>query len=424
MHTALKQVRSWFWRRTLLIVIALTACTPSLSSTPDATPELTLPVNPSPALSPSPSLTPSPLPPAGTSPSTHPLIIDSIQMIDPTTGWGMGQMDTEGTSRLLRTTDGGASWQDVSPGSGSYYGFFILDAQVAWVRSLDHDESWRTQDGGQTWDCLGEIQGQLWFNDPQHGWHMHAEEWGLSYMQFDIESFSTTQDGGRTWQEADLPPGAGPVFLAFPDPQTAWAIRAVFTKVIEGNPNLAAPFFLVTTTDGGTTWKLQDMPLPPKTEVVKMGDGGSYLDAGNCEFDSPVYSSTTIWKMALTCEEQGWLYTSDDQGRAWTITPLPAGYVTEVQFIDPGIGWSLRKDTLYAHESQLYQTTDGGQTWALLTPTSWAEAQLDFLDDQTGWAVVSTCDYPGCNPYSYPNALAKTTDGGQTWQILQPQLMP
>jgi photosystem II stability/assembly factor-like uncharacterized protein len=425
MHNVLKHVRSWFWTSTLLVVMVLTACTPSLAPTSEATPRIMPPMTPSAASAALP-LSPSPLPPTPTSTSTPtgPLIIDYIQMTDRTTGWGMGQMGTEEPGRLFRTTDGGASWRDVSPGLRSHYGFSILDAQLAWVRSSDNDEVWRTQDGGQSWSSLGQIQGQFWFNDSQHGWKMDAEAWGLSYVQFDIRSFSTTQDGGETWQEANLPPGIGLAFLAFPDPQTAWAIRAGFAKTIEGVPNLGVPFSLETTADGGRTWGSQEMPLPPEVEVVEMGDGYSYLAAGNCDFDSPVYSSTTIWKMALTCEEQGWLYTSTDQGETWTITSLPAGQVTDVQFIDPSIGWSLRKDEVHPYQSDLYQTTDGGQTWALLAHLNWADAGLDFVDDQTGWAVVVTCDDADCNPYFYPKALAKTTDGGQTWQIIQPQIVP
>jgi hypothetical protein len=79
---------SWFWTRTLLVVITLTACTPA--PTPDVTPQITLPVTPSVA-SPALPLSPSPLPPTLTSTSTpaRPLIINYIQMIDRTTGWAV-----------------------------------------------------------------------------------------------------------------------------------------------------------------------------------------------------------------------------------------------------------------------------------------------------------------------------------------------
>jgi photosystem II stability/assembly factor-like uncharacterized protein len=346
-------------------------------------------------------------------------------MMDRTTGWALGQIGMEQANRILRTLDGGATWRDVSPGSESYYSLFAPDAQLAWVHLPDNDEMWRTQDGGESWTSLGQIQGsEFWFHDDKYGWKMEADAWGLSYVQYDILSFSTTQDGGQTWQEAEPPPGNGLAFFASADPQTLWVIRAGFAKTIEGFPDLAVPFFLATTGDGGIFWQLQSMPLPENAEVVDMADGVSYLDVGNCSFDSPVYSSTSLWTMALTCEEGGWLYSSVDQGKTWTIHPLPAGYAADVEFIDPSVGWSLHRDAGNPYESRLYKTTDGGVTWTLLAHTPWAEAWLDFVDEQTGWSVAVTCDVPGCNPYLYPRALAKTIDGGRTWQALQPGLLP
>jgi hypothetical protein len=50
--------------------------------------------------------------------------------------------------------------------------------------------------------------------------------------------------------------------------------------------------------------------------------------------------------------------------------------------------------------------------------------KAELQRDTTGWAVAVTCNAADCNPYRYPKALVKTTDGGQTWQILQPQIIP
>jgi photosystem II stability/assembly factor-like uncharacterized protein len=346
-------------------------------------------------------------------------------MLDPANGWALGNIETEPTVRILRTSDGGSTWRDVSPNAQSYYGLQALDLDLAWTRSSDDDELWRTGDDGESWTSLGQVPAsELWFDDAQHGWRMDAEAWGLSFVQFDILSFAITQDGGQTWQERALPPGSGLVYLAFPDLQTAWAIRAGFAKNIEGFPNLAVPFSLLTTVDGAATWRSKEMPLPPGVGTVDLPPAGTYLDAGNCNFDVPVYSSAALWKLALICEKGGWQYMSSDQGAAWTITPLPARQVTEVEFTDPDSGWALRRENVNSYESDLYRTTDGGETWSLLTHTAWADARLQFVDAQAGWALATTCEAAGCNPYFDPTALLHTADGGQTWQLLQPQLAP
>jgi photosystem II stability/assembly factor-like uncharacterized protein len=51
------------------------------------------------------------------------------------------------------------------------------------------------------------------------------------------------------------------------------------------------------------------------------------------------------------------------------------------------------------------------------------KSQTIVLDDCEG-ELATTCDEAGCNPYLYPPRLLRTTDGGQSWEFLQPQLRP
>lgn len=416
---------SAFLTLALLIGVAFTSCAPASSLLPTSTPLPTNTTPPTETAAPTTTPTFTSAPPMPTATPTSPITVSlrSIQMMDLTTGWAEGQVGADTDSRILHTTDGGTTWRDVSPWpQGSYeQQAFFLNAQLAWVES--YDEVWRTEDSGQSWASLEQMNwGNFWFNDSQHGWKMEATTWGLSYVQFDIHSFSTTQDGGQTWEDKNLPPGWGSAFLAFPSAQMGWGVRAGFAKVIEGFPNLGVPFYLDTTFDGGQTWQSRAIPIPPGTHRVVSSDGGDYLGAGNCSFDSPVYSSTKIWKLALMCEGQGWTYTTINQGQTWIISPLPAGQAIEAQYINPTLGWLFQKAKYDLSPGQLYQTMDGGQNWTLLGDTQWVDARLDFLDAQTGWAVACIETYCG-NPY-YPTTLAKTTDGGQTWQTLEPHITP
>jgi photosystem II stability/assembly factor-like uncharacterized protein len=352
----------------------------------------------------------------------QPLTLTSIHMIDANTGWAVSGVG--GVDHVLRTTDGAETWRDVSPGLRSP-GYkpqpFFLDAQLAWVGvsdgyGLTAPELWRTQDGGLSWMPVGpkgqiHSRSDIWFNDSQHGWKMEADVWGLSFSNFDIPSFSTTKDAGQTWDEMQPPPDSGPAYLAFVNAQVAWGIRAAFANSAPGQPNLILPIHLDTTTNGGHTWKSQTVLLPPGAKLAfSQETGGDWLDAGSCNFDSPVYSSPTIWKLALTCEAQGWVYTTINQGRTWKISPLPAGQVTAVRFITPTIGWVLAADKLNLAQRQLYQTQDGGQTWVPIKLLGWSGA-LDFITPQIGWVVAQASDSV---------VLVKTVDGGRTWQELKP----
>jgi hypothetical protein len=100
-----------------------------------------------------------PTPAATFVPTTVVGSVTSVHMFDATTGWATG------IDRLLRTTDGGLHWQDVTPpGSGSQgVAAFPLSADDAWVvRALVDGGSGasrstvsHTADGGRTWRSPG-----------------------------------------------------------------------------------------------------------------------------------------------------------------------------------------------------------------------------------------------------------------------------
>jgi photosystem II stability/assembly factor-like uncharacterized protein len=345
-------------------------------------------------------------------------------MMDLKTGWAVVDITSEEVTHIFRTVDGGATWGDVGPVDADISGSFFLDDELAWIWT--RDQAWRTQDGGARWAPLGEFGWlpDLGFVDGQHGWKLNADYWGLSFVQFDIISFCITLDGGLTWQETNPPPDDwGVAFMAYPGAQMAWAIRARLAKTVEGVPNLGTPFRIQATFDGGNSWITRQMPLPPDAQVVERPGDGTYLSGvGNCEFVSPVYSSTAIWKLALTCELQSWMYTSANHGKTWIISDMPAGLDADIEFVDASTGWLLIGNPYESPEGHLYQTTDGGQSWTLIKRTGWADARLSFVDPQTGWAVACTDAF--CYQPKAKQALIMTTDGGKTWQILEPQIVP
>jgi len=353
-------------------------------------------------------------------------------MMDAENGWAEGQVGSREEIRILRTTDGGTTWRDVSPVQVGSRGFgaFFLNTQLAWTWDREAGVMSRTQDGGQSWTRLEDTgwADTVWFNDGQHGWKMNGEAHGMSFPGFDIHYFATTQDGGHTWEEKNPPPGGGFPFLAFPDGQTAWMVRASYRVAMPGWADLGVPLRIRMTFDGGDTWQSRQLPLPAETFTFhdRYGgiDMGSYLGgAGNCGFISPVYSSTAIWKLALTCEYRSWLYTSANQGKTWMISPMPRGGETlDLEFINPRIGWLFQRDHGDEPQSRIYLTTNGGQSWNLIKRSGWRDAQLEFLDEDTGWAVA--CAGWSCYQYDAERALVKTTDGGQTWQALEPSLEP
>ena len=85
--------------------------------------------------------------------------IAEIRMIDATNGWAWSN-GVEGQYLLLRTTDGGQTWRDVTPRAFPYLegGGWFRDSQTAWVSTLDRTTYsgglLRTTDGGKSWAVL------------------------------------------------------------------------------------------------------------------------------------------------------------------------------------------------------------------------------------------------------------------------------
>src|SRR5205823_551967 len=73
-------------------------------------------------------------------------------------GFATGDPDNYGQARLLRTTDGGRTWRDVRPRhSQGIVSFDVLDARHVFAVAVDRTcrtRLWRSDDGGDTWTRL------------------------------------------------------------------------------------------------------------------------------------------------------------------------------------------------------------------------------------------------------------------------------
>ncbi|MBF8284907.1 MAG: hypothetical protein HW378_3822 [Anaerolineales bacterium] len=416
---------------------------------PTRAPATQLPLSPSPAPSPA---TPaaSPTAPASTpetggpaiNPIAHltagqPVTVTAIHMLDATTGWavatgGVGDPD----DHLLRTTDGGATWRDVTPpenndpsaplGKGATA--FFLDASAAWVTYYDRTAGpavsspvvWRTTDAGQTWAAsrtLNVSDGEFYspsdivFVDVRTGWLLvHA---GAGMMHDYVFVFATS-DGGQTWERIvdpftdTLPQSCGKTAMIFADAQTGW-VTGDCQGVQPGAP------YLQKTTDGGRTWGAVELAPPADApELFK-------TDTTACGTYAPVAFSPESMVVAMQCNDfntgrfSSFLYTTADGGQTWTIHSLPALF-SSATFISAETGWvKARQNDFPEGPSDLYQTLNGGQTFAKIKTLNWLGSQFSFISAQVGWAVARSHE---------GSALVTTTDGGKTWKEIKPQIAP
>lgn len=115
----------------------------------------------------------------------------SVYMVDASTGWAVAACPTSLTSKetaVLKTTDGGKRWTDITPPVGAKNTWVetaaLVDASCGWVVMGEENATsmtvFRTADGGKSWtsstlswqdDRKGPAIGaRIVFPDVQHGW--------------------------------------------------------------------------------------------------------------------------------------------------------------------------------------------------------------------------------------------------------------
>lgn len=350
-----------------------------------------------------------------------------VQMLDATTGWGVGGSDDQGSLQVLFTSDGGQTWQDRSPETRTAtpeYGTNIpafyfqsdLKGRVSYPVTPgsaveEQPLIWSTSDGGLTWTSqtldIGTMMenffpSDLGFLDDQLGWMVTHLGAGMSH---DYIAIFQTQDGGASWQRISDPdqnpeiqacPKSG---IGFVNDQEGWLAADC--------PSLMPQLSLYHTIDGGVTWEPEVLPLAeglPSDLDGRMGD--------QCGIPSLWVDPLGNTRMVLRCmdydtyEAQAWLYTLEAGGQGWQNMPLPAPY-GDIDFIDAQQGWYLAAGLSdYDAPKELFFTTDGGQSWKAVAMDLQGNL-VDFTDPSNGWIVAGIYgDLP----------LLHTIDGGQTWE--------
>ena len=339
-----------------------------------------------------------------------------IHMANPRVGWA-----TTGV-HILRTTDGGVRWMDVTPqvravvAAGQPFPWApraqFLDATRAWVAQpvpAGPVPLWRTADGGRTWQAGGTLPAQyaasafqLRFSDPRHGWAL-IEGGG---MNSNALALFQTSDGGRRWVAvATRPPISG--LLGFRTATTGWGTDE-HTGGVPAGP--AGAHTIYATQDGGRTWQAQALPSPIGYvgSVASFGGGPSFATPRDGVLPVTLFFQDGQRASALV------LYATHDGGRTWRpTTPLRGGSDATAGVLDGHIGWALDGRAAYL-------TRDGGRHWqAIRSNVSLTYAYpVDVVTPRVVFALAGRFTAQGGR-----TTLLKTLDGGRTWALAQPLLL-
>lgn len=434
---------------------------------------------------------------------------EGVFFVSPDTGWIVGA-----GGFISVTRDGGQTWtRQTSPVARKLHRVQFYSSLIGWTTGGWQDGSsfllLKTTDGGGTWQDMSFGSNcysceDIWFADSLHGWIVGQDASINPFIQH-------TTDGGLTWnpQTAPLPTGNGPVSsVCFPTPKIGWASASSIYQTPAGA--------ILHTTNGGDSWYVQantnmhynyflDAPdtlhvavistqvlSPAGAKVFVSTNGGSswtssalptYKYAGGCQYrgtdvwvaqsdgqvlHSPDNGSTWAWQhYAPMWGAIGWRNATDgwviagsnagvgyavkttDGGLTWTEDPnCPGG--TRMQWVDSNHGFTLME----GNSAKVYRTTDGGANWAqfAIGGSNWI-GSICFATPESGWACGSngtlrftsnggaswSAQSPGVSQYlsgvsmvtsregwiygGYGGAsgfIRHTTDGGQTWNAQTP----
>ncbi|MFI6938283.1 WD40/YVTN/BNR-like repeat-containing protein [Streptomyces sp. NPDC050418] len=269
------------------------------------------------------------------------------------TAWVAGSKGT-----VLRTTDGGASWANVSPPGAGELEFRDIEAfdrkraVVLAIGEADASRVFRTEDGGKTWT-------EAFRNDEPKAF-------------YDCITFFDTKNG-----------------LAMSDP-------------VDGK------YRILSTRDGGRSWKvLPSKGMPP----AQTGEAG-FAASGQCLVSQ---GRSDVW-LATGGGATSRVLHSSDRGLTWTAaeTTIPAGdpargvfalaFRSRTQGI--AVGGDYRPDQASPQAASV--SRDGGRTWeASAEPPPAYRSGVTWLPHTKSVALAVG-----------PTGTDVTTDGGRSWRTV------
>ena len=256
-------------------------------------------------------------------------------MLSATQAFAVGDEFLGDSGVVLRTVDGGQSWDSTILNTSSLDTIFFLDDQRGWAAG---NGFYHTVDGGATWihDGNGGTVADLFFVDAMHGWA--CANGGYTYR---------TTDGGLTWTPSVIPDITTLSSIFFQDLLQGWVV------------NIAGHIYR--SSDGGLSWSLAWSAGSYLAEILFFDDQNGWAIGGNT------------------------FLRTGDGGVTWQPVAVPPGtWVYDVSFADPLHGYGIGAGSV--------KTADGGLSWQPMTAASSYQdlAGIDFADPGTGLLVGAT----------------------------------
>ncbi|MGB8193185.1 MAG: YCF48-related protein, partial [Chitinophagaceae bacterium] len=308
------------------------------------------------------------------------------------------------TGKILRTYNGGNTWQSFTSGCGIWSAYFVnsMVGYIACVNSII-----KTQDGGATWQvCYSSNTTPkfhaVYFTDVNNG-----------FASREFNKVCRTTNGGTTWTESDVVEEINSFF--FVDNLVGYMcgnFGKAYRTVNGGNswqPVHPAPAFVAVTalystffTNENTGYAVGDRGI-----IWKTVNGGANWQQYASTYNT--FSDVSFPTDSIAYGSSGSnLLKSTDGGNSWQ--PLANNAVFQPTYYR--LNHFFNKDTGIVtagdFECRVYKTYDGGVTWKWVHSASNQITSLDFVNDQVGYLMTS----------GGTSSLSRTVNAGETWQVV------
>jgi photosystem II stability/assembly factor-like uncharacterized protein len=292
--------------------------------------------------------------------------------------------------------------QVVQAGPGPFRGLTAVSRREAWVGG-DNGELWRTTDGGASWQDMSppdsELLGFRRIDVLGHGRVVLLARGGIDDLQGEEPSRAArifvSTNNGQTWRETFVNTDAA----AFYD------CLDMFADGVHGlalSDPVDSRFRILATSDGGKSWHVR-----PTTGMPAAVDGEYGIASGRCLQTS---GDDEAWFASAGAEAR--IFHSADGGRTWRTTDstLPAGDIDNATGV-----WGLRvtgRDDVLAVGGTFADIalpnpsaySRDGRTWHAGGLTGGARYSVSWVPGRSGTAIAG--GFTGTDI---------THDGGRTW---------
>jgi len=242
-------------------------------------------------------------------------------------------------------------------------------------------------------------QDDIAFINEKEGWYVNG--YGNIYH---------TNDGGENWEKQLEKKGTFFRCIAFVDSLNGFA-GTVGTDYF---PNVTDTIPLYRTTDGGKTWNPVSYEGPYvkglcAIDIVKE----QFINHGKTDYKVHIYAVGRVGSPAN-------MMVSHDGGLTWKSNSMDMDckMLFDIKMFDKQTGFACAAtdEALEKSNALILKTNDGGKTWKKVYQskrpfeTTW---KVSFPTEKVGYVTIQSYNP---DPSAIQQRVAKTTDGGETWQ--------